>query len=633
MDPGKAILKLTALGAALLATLSIGAGTAGAVVVDMNAVGQPSATYNPGNQSGYYGVSLVPSTGGQLQAAHVPPVVTGAPCLDPALPPDLLLPNDGLCDHGGPVMHGNQTFALTWDPLRRYFQTTRNYVEQFLRDVADGSGTFSSPYAVTPQYTDANGRAGNNSIFGGGCIDYGAVGGTACHLGNTSSTGPGYDYPANGCTVSGIDDFYENPDGSFGSAANDTCLTDAQIQAEVVRAASQNGLLARTQSGFTPLMVVLTPPGVEVCLDSGGSICSVNGNAPAGLCSYHSQVQVGGSEIPYMVQPWTAGFPDNSACDEPDAPQYTPTMTTIQFATFIGARLVSPLSQGQMAAITNPHLNGWFGLDGSEINDNGCVPFGNKLDTAIVGSSGQNPYFLRREFNNAGVIETDPNALKCQPSVALQPEFVVPSSVSPGDIVQFDGSTTVSSLIVPDAGYAWDFGDGTGATGPSVEHTYAAAGKYTVKLTVTDRGGNVARLTQTVAVLGPTGPPPPPRTGGHGPKPVVRLALLPQGLKAMLRYGLAMRLTTSAPAAGIVSVLISRQAARRAGLRVGRLPAVVVGRGTVSGISAGTVRLYLHLARGVAAKLAPLHRLTVTVRLALVAKGGRHVTIDVAGRY
>lgn len=46
---------------------------------------------------------------------------------------------------------------------------------------------------------------------------------------------------------------------------------------------------------------------------------------------------------------------------------------------------------------------GWFALSGSEINDNGCVPFPNGLDKATVGTSAQNPYLLQREFNNAGV--------------------------------------------------------------------------------------------------------------------------------------------------------------------------------------------------------------------------------------
>jgi hypothetical protein len=72
--------------------------------------------------------------------------------IDPWLSAELVLPSFGLCWQGGTigaVMHGNDTFALTWDPNRSYWAGTRYYVEQFLRDVADGSGTLTSPYDVT----------------------------------------------------------------------------------------------------------------------------------------------------------------------------------------------------------------------------------------------------------------------------------------------------------------------------------------------------------------------------------------------------------------------------------------------------------------------------------------------------
>ena len=42
-----------------------------------------------------------------------------------------------LCYHGGSVLTSNETYVLTWDPDRRYWATTRQYVEQFLSDVAD----------------------------------------------------------------------------------------------------------------------------------------------------------------------------------------------------------------------------------------------------------------------------------------------------------------------------------------------------------------------------------------------------------------------------------------------------------------------------------------------------------------
>ena len=47
---------------------------------------------------------------------------------------------------------------------------------------------------------------------------------------------------------------------------------------------------------------------------------------------------------------------------------------------------------------------------------------------------------------------------------------------------------------------AWDFGDGTSATGASTSHVYAAGGTYTVRVTATDGSGNATTLTRTITV-------------------------------------------------------------------------------------------------------------------------------------
>ena len=53
------------------------------------------------------------------------------------------------------------------------------------------------------------------------------------------------------------------------------------------------------------------------------------------------------------------------------------------------------------------------------------------------------------------------------------------------------------------ASYDWDFGDGTTDTGVTAEHTYASAGSYLVRLTVTDDDGATDQATAAVTV--PTG--------------------------------------------------------------------------------------------------------------------------------
>jgi PKD domain-containing protein len=289
--------------------------------------------------------------------------------------------------------------------------------------------------------------------------------------------------------------------------------------------------------------------------------------------------------------------------------------------------------------MVNPSLNGWFALDGSEINDNGCVPLSLGLDKATVGPSA---YFLQREFNNAGVMVDDPFVAACAPSVGLDPQFVVPSPIDAGDVVQFDGAESRSTLLVPRANFAWTFGDGTSAVGPSVVHSYGRGGTYTVTLKVTDRGGNVAVTTEQVVVLGPSGQivppslaPPTSQTGKSTTKPAlsVRVALMPQGLKGILRSGLALNVTANQSANGILTLSIPRSAAKRAHIRAGGGPAVVIGRGTVSGIHSGSNHLHVHLPKATAAKLKRLGHVTLTIRLSLVAQGGHRITVDAAGHY
>lgn len=62
------------------------------------------------------------------------------------------------------------------------------------------------------------------------------------------------------------------------------------------------------------------------------------------------------------------------------------------------------------------------------------------------------------------------------------------------------GSTDSDGTI---ASYAWDFGDGTVATGRTPSHTFSAAKTYAVKLTVTDDGGATDSVTNPVTVTAP----------------------------------------------------------------------------------------------------------------------------------
>jgi immune inhibitor A len=78
---------------------------------------------------------------------------------------------------------------------------------------------------------------------------------------------------------------------------------------------------------------------------------------------------------------------------------------------------------------------------------------------------------------------------------------VKPSTGNTSANFKFDGSlSTDDSTPREQLTYAWDFGDGTTATGSSVRHKFAVAGSYTVTLTVTDADGLAGSATKVMQI-------------------------------------------------------------------------------------------------------------------------------------
>ncbi len=123
------------------------------------------------------------------------------------------------------------------------------------------------------------------------------------------------------------------------------------------------------------------------------------------------------------------------------------------------------------------------------------------------------------------------------PTAVIAPVSAATATVA----VAFDGAGS-SALIGSLVTHEWSFGDGATALGATVSHTYAAAGTYSVMLTVTDTQGNASYARTTVTV---------------GPAPYVPVA--PSGVTATSTVKQRVDLKWSgAGTAGATSFLVYR---------------------------------------------------------------------------
>jgi hypothetical protein len=200
---------------------------------------------------------------------------------------------------GNPVLHGEHTFAIYWDPTDHYHGDWQQVIDEYFRHAGESSGELGSVFSVATAYTDkSNTPAAYGQTFNGAQTD----------------TKP---YPASGCTDP--EPFQEEDWIGPLAAGKPTplCLTSAQVAAEVERYVNANAL----PKGLGYTYFLLTPPGATICLDAGGPAghCSdyTGGVKEASylnsFCSYHADINPGGlasgdaNTLLYAVIPWSAG--------------------------------------------------------------------------------------------------------------------------------------------------------------------------------------------------------------------------------------------------------------------------------------------------------------------------------------
>jgi len=167
------------------------------------------------------------------------------------------------------------------------------------------------------------------------------------------------------------------------------------------------------------------------------------------------------------------------------------------------------------------------------------------VTTTVLFDDGKGPY---ADYPYTGPLPSYP-ASAPPPNGQPRPSFVFsPSAPRVASAVQFDASASTDDQGIVQ--YRWDFGDGQAGTGAVVDHVYAVAGTYNVRLTAWDADGSGDSSTVGVPVEGQGGASP------NGP-----LAALPSGFLWMVVAGLICALI--ATAAGLSRGLRRRRGVAR----------------------------------------------------------------------
>jgi PKD repeat protein len=100
---------------------------------------------------------------------------------------------------------------------------------------------------------------------------------------------------------------------------------------------------------------------------------------------------------------------------------------------------------------------------------------------------------------------SEPATVTVAASGPAAPRFTFsPTEPTPSDTVHFNASQSTAGAGRRIVSYAWDFGDGTGASGLQTSHRFGRVGTFTVTLTVTDDLDRKFSTALTVSVKVPT---------------------------------------------------------------------------------------------------------------------------------
>jgi hypothetical protein len=353
--------------------------------------------------------------------------------------------------NGGPVMPSNTDYMILWSPggLAAYPPEFVSGIARYFRDLAADSGRDSNVDSIATQYNDLTGAVADYAVtFGGVRVD----------------TQP---YPQSECPA--------DPPVT-------QCLTDPQIQQELVRFATSHHL----KTDLSHEYFLLTPPHVETCFSNnpatGFDGCSAGEPLDlAAFCAYHQNTATP-TMLFYANDPFDA---DNPLCQTGNRPNG-----------ISDGQIDGGLSHEHNESITDPIPNdAWTngsGADhGFEVGDQCVGSYGTPLGTHNGALFNQvingHFYWYQEEWSNLG--HTCLQRLRLPATTPTATETVTAGG---GTEMTFDATGSTAPGGVAD--FSWQFNDSFGAetveqTTPVIMHTFPKSGKYSTGLAVFSSNG------------------------------------------------------------------------------------------------------------------------------------------------
>jgi len=266
----------------------------------------------------------------------------------------------------------------------------------------------------------------------------------------------------------------------------------------------------------------------SVTLPAGATNLVVQTSGPNG----DADLYLRGGALPTVsawdCRPYSAGSSESCSVASPTSATYY--IMVRAYSSYSGLSLTvnyegsgPPVNQPPVASIDASPVSGKAPLvvnfDGSGSTDDAGISnwlwdFGDGASGS--GETTSHTYTAAGEYTATLTVSDGEFSDSATAVISVAPENRAPIagfSVSPTDGIDTETSVSfdASASSDPDGDslqYAWDFGDGSTASGMTASHTFGSAGSYTVTLEVNDGDGGVDSTSQFLSVVDAPEPPP-----------------------------------------------------------------------------------------------------------------------------